>query len=144
MAVKNLAQYEQAVIFRLGRLLETRGPGLFFIIPFIDHMVKVDMREITIDIPSQVVVTPNRMSIQVSAKVRFKIVDAVSATTKVVDPIRTTTEVSRKNFRRLLENEAINELVQLDELSKTMQRSIEKETKAWGVELVEVELKKIE
>ena len=143
MAVKIVPEYERGVIFRLGRLIGAKGSGLFFIIPFVDRMVKVDLQVVTMDIPSQEVVTRDNVNVQADVTVKFKVIDPVAATIKVLDHIQKTSEVSQAAFRNLLIQSARNELVPLDKVSKTLQWSIDKETRTWGVEVIEVELKKM-
>ena len=143
MSVKIVAGYERGVIFRLGRLIGAKGPGLFLIIPFIDRVAKVDLRAVTMDIPSVEVVTRDNVNVQADVTVKFKVIDPVAATIKVLDHIQKTSEVSQAAFRNLLIQSARNELVPLDKVSKTLQWSIDKETRTWGVEVIEVELKKM-
>ena len=90
MAVKIVAEYERGVIFRLGRLVGARGPGLFVIIPFIDRMVKVDLRVITMDVPPQDVITKDNVTVRVNAVVYFRVVDPEASVVRVLDFIRAT------------------------------------------------------
>ena len=144
MAVKIVPEYQRGVILRLGRLIGAKGPGLFLIIPFVDRMVKVDLQVVTMDIPSQEVVTRDNCNVQAGATIKFRVVDPEAATVKVLDHIRETSQASQAVFRNLLKQSARNELeYHLDEVSKTLRSSIDKETRTWGVEVIEVELKKI-
>ena len=143
MAIKIVAEYERGVTFRLGRLIGAKGPGLFLIIPFIDRVVKVDLRVVTMDIPSVEVVTRDSVNVQADVTIKFKVVDPIVATIKVLDHIQETSQASQAALRNLLIQSARNELVPLDKVSETLQRSIDKETRTWGVEMVEVELKKM-
>jgi len=143
MALKILPEYQRGVIFRIGRLVGTKGPGLLFIIPLIDRMVKVDLRMVTMDMPSQEAITKDNVTVRVDAVVRFKVVDPVAATIKTLDHIRATSEVSQDTLHNLLIQSARDELVHVDELNKTLQGSIDRQTRAWGVEVTEVELKRM-
>jgi len=143
MAIKSLPEYERGVIFRLGRLIGAKGPGLFLIIPLIDRMIKVDIRVIKMDIPSQEVVTRDNVHVQAGATIYFKVADPVAATVKVLDHIGATSKVSQDAFRNLLIQSERNELVHHDRVSETLKESIDKETRKWGVEVTEVELKKM-
>jgi len=143
MAVKIVAEYERGVIFRLGRLVGARGPGLFLIIPFVDRMVKVDLRVVEMNIPSQEIVTRDNVNVYADARIKFRVVDPVLATIKVLDHIRATSEVSQSVFRNLLNQSERNELVNLHEVNTALHSSIDNETRAWGVEVTNVEIKKM-
>ncbi len=143
MAVKIVAEYERGVIFRLGQPVGAWGPGLFFIIPFVDRMVKVDLRVVEMDIPSLEAVTRDNMNVYADARIKFRVVDPVLATIKVLDHIRATSEVSQSVFRNLLNQSERNELVNLHEVNTALQSSIDNETRAWGVEVTKVEIKKM-
>src|SRR5665811_2000576 len=88
MSVRIVPEYERGVLFRLGRLIGQRGPGLFFIIPFVDRMVKVDLRVVTMDVPSQEVITKDNVTVKVNAVVYFRVLDPGSAVTRVLDFMR--------------------------------------------------------
>ena len=143
MAVKIVSEYERGGIFRLGRLVGARGPGLFLIIPFIDRMVKVDLRVVTMDIPPEEAVTRDNVNIRIGAIVYFRVVDAVTATIKVLDHISETSKLSLDAFRKILIQSERSELVHLDEVSKTLQGTIDKQTRSFGVEVTGVELKEM-
>ena len=143
MAVKILPEYQRGVIFRLGRLIGAKGPGLFLIVPLIDRVIKVDLRVVELDISSLEIVNRDDVNVQTGATIKFKVVDPVAATVKVPDHVRKTSEVSQDVFRNLLVQSARDELVRLNEVSKTLQRSIDKQTREWGVEVTEVEVKKM-
>ncbi|MCL0079469.1 SPFH domain-containing protein [Dehalococcoidia bacterium] len=143
MTVKAVPEYQRGVVFRLGRLIGPKGPGLVLIIPFVDQMIKVDVQVITMDVPSQEAVTRDNWNVEEGFTIKFKVVDPVAAVVDVPDHIQKTSEVSQAAFRNLLIQSARNELVALDEVSQTLQLSINKETKTWGVEVIEVQLKKM-
>src|SRR4030043_1659570 len=100
-AIKIVTEYERGVIFRLGRLVGARGPGLFIIIPFIDRMVKVDLRVVTMDVPSQEVITRDNVTVRVNAVVYFRVVDPESSVVKVLDHIRATSQISQTTLRNV-------------------------------------------
>jgi regulator of protease activity HflC (stomatin/prohibitin superfamily) len=102
MTVKVVTEYERGVIFRLGRLVGAKGPGLFLIIPFIDRMVKVDLRVVTMDVPSQEVITRDNVTVRVNAVVYFRVVDPEASVVKVLDHIRATSQISQTTLRNVL------------------------------------------
>ena len=145
MAVKIVAEYERGVIFRLGRLVGARGPGLFFIIPFVDRMVKVDLRVITMDVPSQEVITKDNVTVRVNAVVFLRVVDPESAVVKVLDHIRATSQISQTTLRNVLGQSELDDLLsQREKLNETLQRIIDEQTDPWGVKVSAVEIKEVE
>ena len=113
MAVEILPEYKRGVVFRLGRLIGAKGPGLFLIIPFIDRVVKVDLRAVTMDIPSVEVVTRDNVNVQADVTIKFKVVDPIVAAIKALDHIQKTSQASQAALRNLLIQSARNELVPL-------------------------------
>ena len=111
MAVKIVTEYERGVIFRLGRLVGARGPGLFLIIPFIDRMIKVDLRVVTMDVPSQEVITKDNVTVRVNAVVYFRVVDPEASVVKVLDHIRATSQISQTTLRNVLGQSELDELL---------------------------------
>ena len=111
MAVKIVTEFERGVIFRLGRLVGARGPGLFIIIPFIDRMVKVDLRVVTMDVPSQEVITKDNVTVRVNAVVYFRVVDPEASVVKVLDHIRATSQISQTTLRNVLGQSELDELL---------------------------------
>ncbi len=111
MAVKIVTEYERGVIFRLGRLVGAKGPGLFLIIPFVDRMVKVDLRVVTMDVPSQEVITKDNVTVRVNAVVFLRVVDPESAVVKVLDHIRATSQISQTTLRNVLGQSELDELL---------------------------------
>jgi len=143
MAVKILPEYERGVIFRLGRLTGAKGPGFFLIIPLIDKMVKVDMRVITLDVPSHEAITKDNVAVRVNAVAYFKVVDPIAAKVKVLDHVSATSQLFQDALHNLLTQSARDELVRVDEVSKTLQSRIEQPPRTYGVEVTAVELKNI-
>jgi regulator of protease activity HflC (stomatin/prohibitin superfamily) len=145
MAVKIVTEYERGVIFRLGRLVGARGPGLFFIIPFVDRMVKVDLRVITLDVPPQEVITKDNVTVKVNAVVFFRIIDPEASVVKVLDFVRATSQISQTTLRNVLGQSEMDELLSSREkLNQILQKIIDEHTDPWGVKVSTVEIKDVE
>jgi regulator of protease activity HflC (stomatin/prohibitin superfamily) len=145
MAIKIVTEYERGVIFRLGRLVGAKGPGLFFIIPFIDRMVKVDLRVVTMDVPSQEVITKDNVTVRVNAVIYFRVVDPESSVVKVLDHIRATSQISQTTLRNVLGQSELDELLtQREKLNQMLQKIIDEHTDPWGVKVSTVEIKEVE
>jgi len=145
MAVKIAAEYERGVVFRLGRLVGARGPGLFFIIPFIDRWVKVDLRVVTMDVPSQDIITKDNVTVRVNAVVYFRVVDPEASVVKVLDHIRATSQISQTTLRNVLGQSELDELLtQREKLNQMLQKIIDEHTDPWGVKVSTVEIKEVE
>ncbi len=145
-SVKVVNEYERAVIFRLGRVLgKAKGPGLFILIPFIDKMVKVDLRVVTMDVPTQDVITKDNVSVQVDAVVYFKVIDPVKAVINVENYLYATSQISQTTLRSVCGQADFDELLsQRDKINLKLQEIIDKETYQWGIKVVAVELKRID
>ena len=145
-SVKIVNEYERAVIFRLGRVLgKAKGPGLFILIPFIDKMVKVDLRVVTMDVPTQDVITKDNVSVQVDAVVYFKVIDPVKAVVNVENYLYATSQISQTTLRSVCGQAELDELLsQRDKINAKLQEIIDQETDQWGVKVVAVELKRID
>jgi regulator of protease activity HflC (stomatin/prohibitin superfamily) len=145
MAIKVVTEYERGVVFRLGRLVGAKGPGLFFIIPFIDRMVKVDLRVVTMDVPSQEVITRDNVTVRVNAVVYFRVVDPEASVVKVLDHIRATSQVSQTTLRNVLGQSELDELLtKREKLNLMLQKIIDEHTDPWGVKVSIVEIKEVE
>ena len=145
MAIKIVAEYERGVIFRLGRLVGAKGPGLFLIIPFVDRMVKVDLRVVTMDVPSQEVITKDNVTVRVNAVVYFRVVDPEASVVKVLDHIRATSQISQTTLRNVLGQSELDELLtQREKLNQMLQQIIDEHTDPWGVKVSTVEIKEVE
>ncbi|PMP76403.1 MAG: hypothetical protein C0178_05830 [Sulfurihydrogenibium sp.] len=145
-SVRIVNEYERAVIFRLGRVLgKAKGPGLFILIPFIDKMVKVDLRVVTMDVPTQDVITKDNVSVQVDAVVYFRVVDPVKAVVNVENYLYATSQISQTTLRSVCGQAEFDELLsQREKINTKLQEIIDKETDQWGVKVVAVELKRID
>jgi regulator of protease activity HflC (stomatin/prohibitin superfamily) len=145
MSIKIVKEYERGVIFRLGRLVGAKGPGLFFIIPFIDSMVRVDLRVVTMDVPQQEVITKDNVTVRVDAVVYFRVVDPEASVVKVLDHIRATSQISQTTLRNVLGQSELDELLtQREKLNQALQRIIDEHTDPWGVKVSIVEIKQVE
>jgi regulator of protease activity HflC (stomatin/prohibitin superfamily) len=145
MAIKVVKEWERGVILRLGRLVGAKGPGLFFIIPFFDRMIKVDLRVITLDVPRQDVITRDNVTVGVDAVVYFRVVDPEAATIKVLDHIRATSLISQTTLRNILGQSELDELLtQREKLNQMLQKIIDEQTDPWGVKVSVVEIKQVE
>jgi len=145
MAVKIVKEWERGVILRLGRLIGAKGPGLFIIIPFVDRMIKVDLRVVTMDVPRQDVITKDNVTVQVDAVVYFRVVEPESAVTKVLDHVRATSLISQTTLRNVLGQSELDELLtQRERLNQMLQKIIDEQTDPWGVKVSIVEIKSVE
>jgi regulator of protease activity HflC (stomatin/prohibitin superfamily) len=145
MAIKIIPEYVRGVIFRLGRLIGTKGPGLFLLIPFVDRMVKVDLRVVTMDVPYQEVITKDNVTVKVNAVVYFRVVEPEFSVVKVLDHIRATSQVSQTTLRSVLGQSELDELLtQRERLNQTLQKIIDEHTDPWGVKVSVVEIKEVE
>ena len=144
-AVKVVQEYERGVIFRLGRLIGAKGPGLFFIIPGIDRMQKIDLRVITMDVPAQEVITRDNVTVKVNAVIYFKVMDPNMAVVKVLDYIRATSQIAQTTLRAVLGQSDLDELLsQRDKINRHLQQIIDEQTEPWGVKVSVVEVKDVE
>jgi regulator of protease activity HflC (stomatin/prohibitin superfamily) len=144
-AVKILREYERGVIFRFGRLVGAKGPGLFVIMPFVDRMVKVDLRVITMDVPYQEVITKDNVTVKVNAVVYFRVIDPESSVVKVLDFIRATSQISQTTLRNVLGQSELDELLsQREKLNQMLQKIIDEHTDPWGIKVTTVEIKEVE
>ncbi len=145
MAIKIVNEYERGVIFRLGRLIGAKGPGFFLIIPFVDRMVRVDLRVITMDVPPQDVITKDNVTVKVNAVVYFRVVDANASVVKVLDFVRATSMISQTTLRNVLGQSELDEiLTQREKLNQMLQKIIDEQTEPWGVKVSIVEIKDVE
>ena len=144
-AVKILREYERGVIFRFGRLVGARGPGIFIIIPFVDRMVKVDPRVITMDVPYQEVITKDNVTVRVNAVVYFRVINPEDSVCKVLDYIRATSQISQTTLRNVLGQSELDDLLtQRERLNQMLQKIIDEHTDPWGVKVTTVEIKEVE
>jgi regulator of protease activity HflC (stomatin/prohibitin superfamily) len=144
-AIRIVQEYERGVIFRLGRLIGVKGPGLFFIIPFIDRMVKMDLRVVTLDIPAQEAITRDNVTVKVNAVAYFRVIDPAKAVTQVEDYRRATWQISQTSLRSVLGQSDLDDLLaHRDEINQRLQRIIDEQTEPWGIKVSIVEVKDVE
>lgn len=144
-AIKIVQEYERGVIFRLGRLMGAKGPGLFFIIPVIDQMIKIDLRVITYELPAQEVITRDNVTIKVTAVVYFRIVSPEDAVTKVADYFNATVQIAQTTVRNVLGQSQLDEiLAERTQINQRIQQIIDEQTEPWGVKASAVEIKDVE
>jgi regulator of protease activity HflC (stomatin/prohibitin superfamily) len=144
-AVKVVQEYERGVIFRLGRLVGAKGPGLFFIIPIVDRMVKVDLRVITLDIPSQDCITNDNVTVKVNAVAYYRVIDPERAVVAVEDFTRATWQIAQTSLRNVIGQSELDELLaHREKINEELQTIIDEQTEPWGVKVSIVEVKDVE
>lgn len=144
-AIRIMREYERAVVFRLGRLIGAKGPGLIILIPIVDRMVKVSLRTIVMDVPPQDVITRDNVSVQVNAVVYFRVINPEKAVIAVEDFILATSQLSQTTLRSVVGQVELDELLaHRDEINKRLQRVIDTHTDPWGIKVSLVELKQID
>ena len=144
-AVKVVQEYERGVIFRLGRLIGPKGPGLFLLIPIVDRMVKVDLRVVTLDVPSQEVITKDNVTVKVNAVAYFRVVDPCRAIVAVEDFRRATFQIAQTSLRSVLGQSELDDLLShRDEINQRLQHIIDEQTEPWGIKVSIVEVKDVE
>jgi len=143
--VKIVQEYERGVIFRLGRLVAARGPGLFFLIPFVETMRKVDLRIVTLEVPAQEAITRDNVTIQVDAVVYFRVTDPSEAVVKAIDFVRATSLVGQTTLRSILGQSDLDHLLsERDKINQRLQEVIDQQTSQWGVKVTSVEVRDIQ
>jgi regulator of protease activity HflC (stomatin/prohibitin superfamily) len=144
-AVKITQEYERGVVFRLGRLLGPRGPGLILLIPFVERMQKVDLRTVTMDIPAQEVITRDNVTVRVNAVAYFRVLDPNAAVVNVADYIRATSQIAQTTLRSVLGQSALDDLLsERDKINLELQQIIDQQTEPWGIKVSIVEIKDVE
>ncbi|HEY0317051.1 MAG TPA: slipin family protein [Solirubrobacterales bacterium] len=145
LSVRILREYERGVIFRLGRLIATKGPGLIFLIPLIDRMVKVDLRTVTLNIPPQEVITRDNVPCRVNAVAYFRVVDPNRAVVEIENFLLATSQISQTALRSVLGKAELDELLaERERLNESLQQIIDESTEPWGVKVTAVEIKDVE
>ena len=144
-AIKIVQEYERGVIFRLGRLIGAWGPGLFFIIPIVDRIVKVDLRVVPMEVPPQEVITKDNVTIKVTAVLYFRVMDPENAIVKVSDFVRATFQIAQTTLRSVLGQSDMDELLAHREaINLRLQKIIDDQTEPWGIKVSVVEFKDVE
>jgi regulator of protease activity HflC (stomatin/prohibitin superfamily) len=143
-AIKIVREYERGVIFRLGRLIGAKGPGLFLIIPIVDKMVKVDLRTITLDVPPQEVITRDNVPASVNAVVYFRVIEPQAAVVEVFDFVEATRQISMTTLRSILGKAELDEILsEREKLNRELQTIIDEHTDPWGIKVITVEIKDV-
>jgi regulator of protease activity HflC (stomatin/prohibitin superfamily) len=144
-AIRILREYERGVVFRLGRLIGAKGPGLIFLIPMIDRMVKVSLRTVVLDVPTQDIITKDNVSIKVNAVVYFRVMQPERAIVDVENYLFATSQLSQTTLRSVLGQSELDELLaQRDKINKELQIIIDEHTEPWGIKVSNVEVKQID
>jgi regulator of protease activity HflC (stomatin/prohibitin superfamily) len=144
-AIKILREYERGVIFTLGRFTGVKGPGLIILIPFVQQIVRTDLRTIVMDVPEQDVISRDNVSVKVNAVVYFRIVDPESAIIQVEDFIQATSQLAQTTLRSVLGKHDLDEmLAERDKLNEDIQEILDKQTDAWGIKVANVEIKHVD
>lgn len=144
-AIRIVQEYERGVIFRLGRLVGARGPGLFFLIPFVERMAKIDLRVITMDVPSQEAITRDNITVKVNAVIYFRVMNPEDAVVKVADFIRATSLIAQTTLRSVVGQSELDELLsRREDVNQRLQVMIDEATEPWGIKVSAVELRDVE
>lgn len=143
--IKILKEYEKGVIFRLGRMTDARGPGIIYVIPFIERMVRVELRTLTLDIPPQDVITRDNVSVEVNAVLYFRVLDANRAVREVENYLTATSQLSQVTLRSVCGQALLDELLsERDKINARLQEILDAQTDPWGIKVVMVEIKHID
>jgi regulator of protease activity HflC (stomatin/prohibitin superfamily) len=144
-AIKILKEYERGVIFRLGRVIKTKGPGLIILIPIIDKMVKVTLRLVTMDVPTQDVITRDNVSVKVDAVVYFRVMEPTKATVEVENYLFATSQLAQTTLRSVCGQVELDELLsERDKINTQLQGILDHHTDPWGIKVTAVEVKRID
>jgi regulator of protease activity HflC (stomatin/prohibitin superfamily) len=144
-AIRILNEYERGVIFTLGRYTGTKGPGIIIVIPFVQRMVKVDLRLVVLDVPTQDVISRDNVSVKVNAVVYFRIVDPDRAIIQVANPFEATSQLAQTTLRSVLGQHELDEMLsEREKLNLDIQRILDQATDAWGIKVSNVEIKHVD
>ncbi|MCI4626700.1 MAG: slipin family protein [Candidatus Magnetoovum sp. WYHC-5] len=144
-SIKILNEYERGVVFRLGRVTPVRGPGLVLIIPIVEKMIKVSLRTITMDVPSQDIITMDNVTVKVNAVVYFKVMSPIAAVTEIEDFYFATSQIAQTTLRSVLGQSHLDDLLsKRDAINDELQRIIDKQTEPWGIKVTSVETKNVD
>ena len=144
-AIYIMQEYERAVVFRLGRVVGSRGPGLILVIPFIDRVVRVDLRTVVFDVATQEAITQDNVTVRVNAVVYFRVVDPEMAVVQIEDYRRATSQIAQTSLRNVIGQSSLDEVLQARErINDTLQQIIDEATEPWGIKVSIVEIKDVE
>ncbi len=143
--VKIVREYERAVVFRLGRLTPARGPGMIFVIPFVEEMYRTDLRTVTLDVPAQDVISRDNVSVKVNAVLYFRVVDPNRAVVDVQNFLYATSQIAQTTLRSVCGQAQLDELLgEREKFNARLQETIDQHTEPWGVKVVAVEVKHVD
>jgi regulator of protease activity HflC (stomatin/prohibitin superfamily) len=138
-------EYERGVVFRLGRFVGVRGPGPIILVPFLERLVRIDLRTVTMDVPAQEVITKDNVSVRVNAVVYFQVANPEKAVVNVADYVRATFQIAQTTLRSVLGQSEMDELLsQREKINLTLQKIIDEQTEPWGIQVSIVEVKDAE
>jgi regulator of protease activity HflC (stomatin/prohibitin superfamily) len=144
-AIRILNEYERGVVFRLGRVIGAKGPGLIILIPILDKMLKVDLRTVTMDVPAQDVITRDNVSVKVNAVVYFRVMDAVRATVEVQQYLYATSQLAQTTLRSVCGQAELDKILsEREKVNTEIQEILDMHTDPWGIKVVTVEVKQID
>jgi len=144
-AIKILKEYERGVVFRLGRIIPVKGPGLVIIWPIIDKLVRVSLRTVTFDVPSQDIITKDNITVKVNAVVYFRVIDPIKAITAVEDFFYATSQIAQTTLRSILGQSQLDDLLtKREDLNTELQKVIDFQTEPWGIKVTAVEVKNVD
>jgi regulator of protease activity HflC (stomatin/prohibitin superfamily) len=144
-AIKILREYERGVVFTLGRFTGVKGPGLILLIPFVQQMIRVDLRTLVLDVPAQDVISRDNVSVRVNAVIYFRVIDPEKATIQVEDFMMATSQLSQTTLRSVLGKHDLDEmLAERDKLNSDIQEILDLQTDAWGIKVANVEIKHVD
>ncbi|MFZ3169346.1 MAG: slipin family protein [Candidatus Methanoperedens sp.] len=144
LAIKVIREYERVVIFRMGRLLGAKGPGMFFIIPIVDSIVKTDLRVITIDVPKQSIITRDNVTVDVDAVLYYRVLEPINAVTKVENYMLATSMLAQTTLRDILGQIELDDLLsKREELNKKLQEVLDAATDPWGIKITAVTIRDV-
>ena len=144
-AIRVVREYDRLVVFRLGRLVSERGPGLVLLIPVIDRAVKVGLRTVTMDVPPQDVITRDNVTVKVNAVIYFRVVNASNAVVQVENYLYATSQIAQTTLRSILGQQELDELLaEREKLNQALQQVIDRQTEPWGVKVTNVEVKNVD
>jgi len=144
-AIRVVREYERLVVFRLGRLVGERGPGLVLLIPLVDRSVKVGLRTVTMDVPPQDIITRDNVTVKVNAVIYFRVVSANQAVVQVENFLYATSQIAQTTLRSILGQQELDELLsERDKLNQALQQVIDRQTEPWGVKVSTVEVKNVD
>ncbi|WP_429818288.1 slipin family protein [Ensifer sp. B1-9] len=144
-AIRILREYERGVVFTLGRFTGVKGPGLILLVPYVQQMVRVDLRTRVLDVPSQDVISHDNVSVRVSAVIYFRVIDAEKSTIQVEDFMMATSQLAQTTLRSVLGKHDLDEmLAERDRLNEDIQKILDSQTDAWGIKVATVEIKHVD